>query len=391
MTALLVLLILLPLLCAAYAYAIYPLLLVLLSKGRKCKEEPGLPEKWPAIDVVMCAYNAEHTIGAALSWLVAATYPRDRRRIIVVSDGSTDRTEEIVESFVASGVELVRMPRRLGKTAAENAVLQHLSGEIVVNTDASVRVRKDALIHLVRGLKDHSVGVASARNLSVTAGGDDYNRGESWYVSYDMWIRKLETRMFGIVGASGCLYAIRRHLHELLIPEHLSRDFASALTAREHGYRAVLAEKAVCFVPRTRSLKEEYSRKVRTISRGLSTLFYKRQLLNPVRYGLFSWMLISHKLCRWLTPLLALLGLAALAVVSTWDASARLLLAAIAGGVLLALLGMVAEGKSLPRFLLYLAYILLGNLAAVDGWLRLAVGEKNPKWEPTRREAAGTM
>src|SRR5437879_13251472 len=133
-----------------------------------------------------------------------------------------------------------------------------------------------------------------------------------------MGVRDLETGLRGgggggggIVGASGCLYAIRAGLHREFVPENLSRDFAAALIARRHGLRAVSVPEAVCFVPRGASLRQEYRRKVRTMARGLRTLWALRALLNPLRYGLFAWMLWSHKLCRWLVPWAALVALGA--------------------------------------------------------------------------------
>src|SRR5207245_7881979 len=104
------------------------------------------------------------------------------------------------------------------------------------------------------------------------------------------------------VRASVCRYQIRSELHMGRVPEDLSRDFAAALTAREHGRRAVSVPAALCLVPRGASLRQEYRRKVRTITRGLATLTHKRALLNPLRYGVFAWMLFSHKVCRWLVP-----------------------------------------------------------------------------------------
>src|SRR2546430_10907638 len=139
-----------------------------------------------------------------------------------------------------------------------------------------------------------------------------------------MRVRDLETQLDGIVGASGCLYAIRKDLHVRFMPEHLSRDFGAALVAREQGYRAVSVPAAVCYVPRSMSFRREYRRKVRTMARGLRTLWYKRTLLNPRSHGLFAWMLWSHKLCRWLTPWLLVLGTVALAALpaQSWWAAA---------------------------------------------------------------------
>jgi len=170
------------------------------------------------------------------------------------------------------------------------------------------------------------------------------------------------------------------------VPEQLSRDFAAALTARECGLRAVSVPQALCFVPRSASLRQEYRRKVRTVTRGLSTLFYKRVLLNPARFGLFGWMLFSHKLCRWLAPwasLLLLASFAALAPVALW-ARAALCAAAALGG--LAGLGWLwTEAKPMPRLIALPAYLVAGNVAVLHAWLRALGGELVPVWEPTRR------
>src|SRR6185312_15819914 len=136
-----------------------------------------------------------------------------------------------------------------------------------------------------------SVGVASTSDVSVARHETSANTAEAGYVGYEMRIRELETATGGIVGASGSGYAIRSNLHRLPVRADLSRDFSAALTARTHGYRAVAVDDALCYVPRTPSLKMEYKRKVRTIARGLETLMSQKHLLDPMRYGTFSWKL----------------------------------------------------------------------------------------------------
>jgi hypothetical protein len=171
------------------------------------------------------------------------------------------------------------------------------------------------------------------------------------------------------------------------VPEALSRDFAAALVTREHGLRAVSVSEAVCFVPRIASIRREYRRKVRTMTRGLGTLWYKRHLLNPLRHGLFAWSLLSHKLARWLVPwAFATAGLALLLLArrETW---AALGLAAGLGGLVLAAVGWWwPEGRPAPRLAAVCAYFVSGMLAAIVAWANALRGELHPVWEPTRRE-----
>lgn len=380
-----------PLLLAAYAYAGYPLLLAALARVRGRRPAVAGPQEWPRVSISLPAYNEEAQIRGAIESLLALDYPAARRQILVVSDASTDRTDEIVGEFAGRGVELLRMPRRGGKTAGENAAAARLTGDIIVNTDASIRIRPDALRPLIARFADPAVGVASGRDVSVARIGEDKNAGEAGYVGYEMKVRALETAVDGIIGASGCFYAIRAHLHRSPLPEHLSRDFASALIAREHGYRAVSVDEAVCFVPRTTSLHREYRRKVRTMSRGMQTLAHKRHLLNPLRHGVFAWMLLSHKVARWLVPWTVLSGALGIAILAADHPAARV---ALALGTVMGLLAAAGwlwpESRGIPRVLAIPAFAVAGNLAAVHAFLRSLAHNDDPTWEPTRRDVVLT-
>ena len=201
-----------------------------------------------------------------------------------------------------------------------------------------------------------------------------------------MWVRALETRLGSIVGASGCFYAIRAGLHRTELPAELSRDFASAMVAREHGYRAVSVNEAVCLVPRTGSLRTEFRRKIRTMARGLDTLWYKRHLLNPFRHGLFAWELASHKLCRWLVPLTLPVGLVGLVLLSLESEAAALVLAIVAGGMLLGLVGMRwPDDRAPPRVIALFGFMVAAILAGVLAWVSSLRGQRQATWEPTRR------
>jgi len=375
----------------AYVFVGYPLALrAFASLRRRERPEPVLDD-WPEISIAVAAYNEAGQIRELIENLLELDYPADRRQILVISDASTDGTDDIVREYADRGVELIRLPERRGKTAAENFGRRYLRGRIIVNTDASVRIGRDALRRLVAQFADPTVGVASGRDVSVTRVDGDANLGESGYVGYEMWLRELETRVDGIVGASGCLYAIRADLHDYHLPDALSRDFAAALVARQHGYRSVTVNDALCFVPRAPSLRRESTRKVRTITRGMQTLFFKRALLNPFRYGLFSWMLFSHKVCRWLVPwalVVLVLGIAALGITEPWVRAVALLI--FLGGAL-ALAGWFwPEGRRIPRPLAIPAYIAVANLAVLRAWLKAVRGELNPIWEPTRRVPVGS-
>jgi cellulose synthase/poly-beta-1,6-N-acetylglucosamine synthase-like glycosyltransferase len=377
------------LLLVLYTYAGYSLALWLLRATGPGHEGAAQGGESPLVTIVIAAYNEERVIGGTLEALLALDYPADRRHILVVSDASTDRTDEIVLGFADRGVELIRLPERSGKTAAENATGRHIRGEIVVNTDASVRIPPHVLSPLVAAFADPSVGVASGRDVSVSGAERDETIGEAGYVGYEMWVRGLETAVGGIVGASGSLYAARAALHQELVPGALSRDLAAPLIARERGLRAVSVREAICYVSRSTSLRQEYRRRVRTVTRGLETLLWKRGLLNPLRFGLFSWKLFSHKLCRWLIPLglvTALPALCVLALMATW---ARVVLLLGGSVCVLALGGFLWPARrKVPALLSLPAFGVLGNVAVIHAWINALRRDLKSVWEPTVREEA---
>jgi glycosyltransferase involved in cell wall biosynthesis len=385
MTLLAYVFVLMPVVLLVYTYAGYPAIMWLLARGKDGDLPTADPEKWPAITVILPVYNEERSIRATLDSILGLDYPPDRRRVLVVSDASTDRTDQIVSEYEGLGVQLVRLPVRAGKTAAENASEPYLQGSILVNTDATIRIMPAALKALIRVFQDPRIGLASGRDVSVSTVAGEANQAESGYVNYEMWVRSLETRTGSIVGASGCFYAIRRELYDTLFPTALSRDFAAALITAENGFRAVSVNEAICLVPRTPSLRSEYRRKVRTMTRGLETLWYKRRLMYS-RGLLFGFALASHKLVRWLVFLVAPLvpvGLSLLAAQQVW---ARWALLAMSIGLLLGVAAFAwpAENRT-PRPLAVVGFLLGAQAAGFMAWVKALRGELNPVWEPTRR------
>ena len=391
MTVLAVTLLALPFVLFGYAYIAYPAIMGIVARVRNQRLPQGDPSEWPELTIVLPVHNEERAIAGTLDSLLALDYPSERRHILVVSDASTDRTESIVERYSGRGVRLLRLSQRTGKTGAENLAGLHLLGSLVVNTDATTRILPGSLKALVRVFTDPGIGLSSGRDISVESmagrlSSEGSTRGEAGYVGYEMWLRSLETRGGSIVGGSGWLYAIRRELFDPAFPRALSRDFASALLAVEQGYRAVSVADAACLVPRADSLRTEYRRKVRTMARGLETLWFKRRLMMLSGNLRFSFALVSHKLIRWLAFLVAPLGLIGLGLLALEHPWARwLLLLAVLG-----CLGGVAaflwpRGRAIPRLVSLLGFAVSSTIAGFVAWAKALRGELNPTWEPTRR------
>jgi len=342
------------------------------------------------VTVTVPVYNNVATIRATLERVLQLDYPRDRLQFLVLSDASTDGTDDIVREFAIRGIELLRAPTRRGKTAAENAAVAVARGEIIVNIDATVVVPRGSLRPLIRAFDDPTVGVASGCDVSVAAASANETGGESGYTGYEMLVRKLETRAGSIVGASGCFYGIRRKIRGSPLAPGLSWDFASTLVARAQGYRSVSVPEAVCVVPSTQELRFELRRKARTMARGISTLFHFRSLMNPLRYGGFALMLVSHKLLRWIPYLVAPASLLALGILATQSTIAAVLFGLVS-------LGVLAGGVSIrySRLIPFKPFALAGFIVAAcsAGWLAwfdAIRGARMVTWDPTPRPTVTT-
>ena len=375
-----------PLVIAIYAFAVYPLILWIAARLMPERRSSVPSGAWPSVTITVPVYNAEANIRAMLERLLELDYPREQLQLLVISDASSDRTDTIVREFAGVGVELLRLPERKGKTTAENRALAVARGDIIVNADATVLLAPHALKALVRVFDDPTIGVSSGRDRSVGDAENEGTRPESGYVGYEMWIRDLETRVGSIVGASGCFYAIRRGIHANPLPGDLSWDFASALVARQQGYRAVSVPSATCVVPRTAQLRTELDRKVRTMARGLRTLFYLRDLMNPFRYGSFALMLISHKLLRWVPFLLTPISVIALGVLAlTAQVAALVVLSLAAVVMLLGTIGIRRRGINASKPVALAGFIVAACSAGFLAWCDAIRNAPLATWEPTPR------
>lgn len=358
----------------AYAYVGYPALLAVLARIRTRPVRAADSE--PTLTVVVPVYNQADAILRKIENLLDLDYPRDKVEILVASDGSTDRTDEVVTGFAPRGVRLVRGPERRGKEAAQNLAVAEAKGAILVFTDATILLERDALRAVVRPFADPEVGCVSSED-DVPGG------GEGLYVRYEMLLRRLESAFRTMVGVSGSFYAVRAGLLAPTEPRY-TRDFLVPLDVIESGRRVVAEPRARGHYLPADSSSAEFRRKVRTALRGMDVLFLRRRLLNPARGPFVAWALLSHKGARWAMPwaLLAAFGSnAALAGRAPygWLLAAQVLFY-LAGAAALFSRRVAASlpGKAS-------AFFLVTNAALFVASIRFARGERAAVWEPTKR------
>src|SRR6266852_1295901 len=282
-----------------YTYAGYPLLLLIVSRLRPRDVRRG--DFAPTVSVIITAYNEERDLAAKLENTLALDYPRDLLEIIVASDCSTDRTDEIARAFSERGVRLVRQRQRLGKTAAQNMAVAEACGEIILFSVATSLYERDVLRVMMPSFAEPTVGCVAGRLIYVDPAESRVGRGARSYWSYETFLKRHESQVCSLIGASGCLYAVRRSAYVPLYPEACS-DFIIATKMVEQGLRAVYEPNAVCFEQTNRQSDKELKMRVRIIAQTFTDLWRHRGLLNPVRSGFYGVQLLSHKIMRYLVP-----------------------------------------------------------------------------------------
>jgi cellulose synthase/poly-beta-1,6-N-acetylglucosamine synthase-like glycosyltransferase len=360
-----------------YSYAGYPLLLWFISCIR---EMPVVVKRHftPPISVIVPVHNEQHVIASKLENLLSLTYPREKLEIIVVSDGSRDRTAEIVGSFLDRGVRFFELSERTGKAGALNLGLRQASGEIIVFTDASIMLEPDSLSELAQPFHDPGVGCVS---------GEDYIKGQSGeglYGRYELFLRYLESRIGSLVAASGCFYAQRRELISEF-KSGMAPDFFSVLETVANGRRAVSCPTAKGFMGAVKSAGGEFQRKSRTLLRGITTLMAFKYLLNPLKYGLFAWSLWTHKVLRWLCGmLLIVIFLTNLQLVQSPFYLAIFVLQT--GFYSMAFIGLLTSENFREKLLIKIPlFFCVTNFSTVLAWFKYLKGERQEIWEPSKR------
>ncbi len=371
-----------------WTYAGYPCLLAMLALVPRRRLAAAPIE--PTVTVIVSAYNEQKHIAQKLINTLELNYPKEKLEVIVASDCSTDQTHSIVEQFRDQGVKLVILPRRQGKTAAQNAAVEEATGEILVFTDATTILQTDAIRVLVQGFANPRVGCVDAPHKSVSQAGTVVGRGGHAYRSYESKIKELEARVNSLIGVTGCLYAVRRSLYEPIDPDLIS-DFIIASKIYSKGCISISISSRGIDTQEIahEDVSREFEMRVRIVIRSIHGLVREARMLNPFRYGFFSFQLLSHKVMRYLVPefLLGtlLLSLALARSDSSWAGLYGLLFAGQLALYFAAFLGWLSLRFKIPAPFLHIPfYFVISNLAALWGSLEYLRGERKITWTTVR-------
>jgi len=336
----------------------------------------------PAVSFIVTAYNEELRIRRKIENTLEIQYPKDKFEVIFVSDGSSDKTNEIVASYADRGVKLLALPVRHGKHYGQHEAIKIAAGDILVFTDATTYLNPDAVGKLVRGFADNSVGCISGEDFVETD--ESESAGEGAYVKYEMKLRSLESGVANLVGVSGCFFALRKKLTDTWFSD-LSSDFYLPILTHMNGYRVILESEAVCRYAALKDPEKEFQRKVRTIVNGMAVLDRLKSILNPFKYGVFSWQMISHKIIRWSVPAaLVFIFLCSIGLMETYRFYSILFWLQVCF-YLLALMGYII--KPLRKILLFKIplFFVTVNFSIFIAWLKFLTGRRYVTWESTKR------
>lgn len=370
-----------------YSYAGYPIFLWLISLVKSAKQGMQAGNIEPKVSLFISVYNEEAVIEEKLLNSLALEYPKDRLEVVVISDGSSDRTDEIVARYASQGVILRSYEGRIGKTACLNKAVPLAKGDIVVFSDANSKYDREAIKRLVSHFADLQIGFVTGGTKYISEDDGKMLDSIGIYSKIEKVTKILESRTGSCVGADGAIFAIRKSLYQPLQSVDIN-DFVIPLNIIRKGFRGILDENAFCIEKIAKGTKGEFNRQVRISNRTIRALVNQRGLLNPFVYGFFSFELLSHKVCKMLVPFfllsafilnLFLLGQGALYIATFF--------------VQLSLYGLSALGhwerlKDFSRLVTMSHTFVVVNVAILMGWIKYMKGDTYTTWT-TAREGLG--
>ncbi len=377
-----------------YAFAGYGILLFALVKIKRIvKGKPTVPAineaNLRSCSLVIAAYNEEGFIIEKIKNTLQLHYPAGKLELIFITDGSSDRTPELVATYPQ--IRLLHSPERRGKIAAVHRAMDTVTTEVVVFTDANTYLNPDALLNICRHYADAKVGAVAGEKRVQVDETADATAGEGFYWKYESKLKAWDSELYSVVGAAGELFSIRRELYQPVSPDAILDDFMISLLVAQKGYRVVYEPEAYASETSSANVKEELKRKIRIAAGGIQSIIWLKSLLNPFPQPLLSFQYISHRVLRWtVVPFLMILALI-LNVVIVLQGGApliyKILLAAQVLFYTASLVGWLLERKEIKVKALFIPYYFcMMNYAVIRGIFRYFAGSQSAAWEKAQRK-----
>ena len=376
-----------------YTYLGYGMLLYLiirinrLVKGKQSPTPMPTDEDLPTMTLMICAYNEQDIVEEKMQNTRALDYPKDKFRVMWVTDGTTDQTNELLKAYPE--VDVVFSPERRGKTAALKHGLREVKTAYVAFTDANTMINPGAMREIARQFQDKAVGCVSGEKRVAARNGEAAAEGEGLYWRYESTLKKWDSELYSAMGAAGELYAVRPDLCHEIPDTALLDDFMMSMLIVDDGYRIAYTPEAYALEYGSANLYEESKRKRRIAAGGLQSIWWLRHMLNPLRQPLVAFQYISHRVLRWsLTPIAMVLLLVANILLVAMGAGTlyTILLILQAAFYLAAMIGGILSKHGHKNKLLYTAYyFMFMNFNIFRGMAYLKSHRQSGAWEKAKR------
>ena len=344
----------------------------------------------PEVTLFITAFNEEDVVDEKMENSLALDYPADKLRIVWVTDGSDDGTNDRLQTRWNGKVTVYFQPKRQGKTAAMTRGMTLVRTPLVVFTDANTMVNSEAIREIVLAFQNPKVGcVAGEKRIAVQTKDGAAAGGEGIYWKYESKLKELDYRLYSAVGAAGELFAVRRGLWQTLPEDTLLDDFVCSMLIASQGYKIAYCKEAYALETPSADMGEEGKRKKRIAAGGLQSVWRLRKLLNPFRYGVLWFQYVSHRVLRWTLTPVVLVALLPLNVALLWSGHPTLYVVTLAlqcAFYLAALAGRALERSGRRSRLLFIPYyFLFMNLNVFRGTAYLATHRGRGAWEKAKR------
>jgi len=376
-----------------YSYVGYGLLMILLVSLKKVfqknRPEPAPGKELPQLAIVIAAYNEEEYVSQKIENTLALDYPREKLEIIFVTDGSTDKTSEIISQ--SPGIILYHQPERKGKVAAINRILPLIKSSIILFCDANTFLNKNCAKEIVKHYTDPRVGgVAGEKKIFQTGNDSAAAAGEGLYWKYESFLKKLDSDLYTTVGAAGELFSVRKDLIEQVPEGTIIEDFVQSLSICRKGYVVRYEPNAYAAETGSASIKEEMKRKVRICAGAFQAMVLLKDLFNVFKYPVVSFQFISHRILRWTLCPIALVTLFVsnfLIVLMGGNIFYQIVLFLQVIFYGMAIAGWIFANKDVQVKILYVPfYFLFMNVAVFIGFGRYIRKKQTVVWDKAARQ-----
>ena len=371
-----------------FVYAGYGMILWIANKFNSKVNTTKLQDnELPAVAILIAAYNEEEILDEKLKNTFNLDYPKELLKVYIVSDGSTDRTNEIAGNY--NSVSLLTQIARKGKTAAINRAMPFIKEPITVFTDANVMLNRDALKELIKHYSDEKTGGVSGEKRVLEKTDAAAAATEGLYWKYESFLKNQDAQLSSLIGAAGELFSIRTHLFKEVPEDTLLDDFMISMNILRQGFRLAYEPKAFATENPSLNTAEELKRKVRIGAGGLQSVLRLTDFLNPFRYGLKSLQYFFHRFSRWIvTPAMIPLALLSNIMIAEEGTIYTILLAAQLLFHSAALVGWMAERKNVRiKFFFVPYYFDFMHYCIIAGWIKYFSGKQQAAWNKAIRLA----